>query len=134
MFQRWLLIHQPRHLDAVPSVARHLEVTEQSRVGNGALAEPGTDAFHGVFYAFPFLTADGIIEHGQLLRVFLWDEVYCSHADGAHLLAPLISLLEHPEAGSRDFIGKLCPHRQLSLILVAVEVIAPDVDLDASCR
>lgn len=98
------------------------------------LAEPGTDALHSVLHAFPFLAADGIIEHGQLLRVFLWDEIYRSDADGAHLLAPLIPLLEHPESGCGDLIGELRPHGQLALVLVAVEVVAPDVHLDALRR
>lgn len=125
------MIHQPRHFHRVPAIARHLEVAKQGCVGYGALSEPCADAFHRIFHAFPLLALNGIVENGQLLRGFLRHQVNCPDADGPYLPAPLIPFFEHPEAGGGDLVGQLRPYRQLALILAAIEVIAPDIHLDA---
>ena len=67
---------------------------------------------------------DGIVEHGQPLRVFLRDEVYRPDAYGAHLLAPLIPLLNTRNPAAAISLGT-ASSRAACIGTGSREVVAP---------
>jgi hypothetical protein len=107
----FLLIHHPRHFNAVATIARDLKVTHKDAVGDGVLPEAPAEFLHGILQTFSALKPSGVHKQGQLVGVFLGNQVNGSHADGPDFAAPTVAILEQSVGGSSDLRGELCLER-----------------------
>lgn len=92
-----LVIHHPRHFYAVPTVIRHLKVSHQNAIGYGVLSETGADFLHHVLQPFSAVDLGCVHEHGQLIRLVLWDKVNGADGDGSDFATPAVAFLKQPE-------------------------------------
>ena len=79
-----------RHLDLIPSVSWHFQISQQKRICERPFSESAADVLNGILQLFFFLLLYIVDEKGCLLRRTLRYEIKDTDDDNSHIVAPLV--------------------------------------------
>ena len=97
--------HKPRHLHTVATIVWHLKVAHKNAVGDGVLPKSSAKLLHGILQTLPALQPSGVYEQGELVGVFLGNQVDGPHTDGTDFTTPTVAIPKQSVGGSADLRG-----------------------------